>query len=171
MRHVVLLTVLLATMVVGGCKVALQPSNIQHVPASDVDQKAPAALQDMTVHPPRAFLVKSEEDWKRLWGSAQAPKVNFQKNMVFVAFDSINSGGPGTMEIWVLKYLEEDAQMLVRVKESLSGEWTIGAGYSRAYDVVALPRTDKPVKVQWEYEWGTRKETRELDAEEWAPAQ
>lgn len=171
MRRSALPVVLVALAAMSGCKVALQPPNLKHVAAKDVDEKAPAVFQDMTVHPPRAFVVKSQEDWKRLWGSAQAPKVDFNKNMVFVAFDSINSGGPGTMDIWVLKYTLDEQGMEVRVKESLSGEWTIGAGYSRAYDMVVLPRTDKPVKVQWRYEWGTREETRALDAQEWAPSE
>jgi hypothetical protein len=170
MRTVALLAVLLATIAVGGCKVALQPSNIVHVAAKDMDEKAPAALQDMTVHPPRAFLVKSQENWNQLWGSGTAPTVDFKKNMVFVAFDSINSGGPGTMDIWALKYVENEDGLEVRVKESLSGEWTIGAGYSRAYDMVALPQTDKSVKVKWQYEWGSREENRDLEAAEWTPA-
>jgi hypothetical protein len=170
MRCLALLAGVLAMVAAGGCKFALQPPSLKHVSAKDMDEKAPAVLQDMTSHPPRAFLVKSQDAWQQLWGSATAPKVDFKKNMVFVAFDSINSGGPGTMEIWALKYVQDESGLEVRVKESLSGEWTIGAGYSRAYDMVALPQTDKPVKVKWKYEWGAREETRELDAAEWTPA-
>jgi len=155
---------------VGGCShFARTPSTVLHVEADNLQARYPECLQSRDLLPPRAFLVRSETAWKKVWGAAEPPVINFDKSMVFVARGSIGSEGPGTLTVYVLKFVEREDVMEVRVKESLSGEWPLSAGFSRAYDIVKLPRTDKPVKVLWRYMWGSRDQTHELKAVEWTP--
>ncbi len=156
---------------VGGCAaVPKSPTVIRHVAAADLSQPHPACLQARTARAPKAFVVKDEQSWKQVWGQGEDPPVvNFETQMVFGAFTSLSSEGPGTMEVWVLKYREAEDVLEVRVKERVSGSYPLSAGYSRAYEFVKLPRSDKPIKVLWRYQWGERDEESELQAHEWAP--
>jgi hypothetical protein len=154
-----------------GCsQIPRTPPNIRHVTAAELGVQHPACLQTRATSPPKAFLVRSDANWKKLWGPGEDPPViNFEKSMVFVAASSLGSDGPGTLEIWVLKFRETDELVEVQVKEDVTGEWSLSAGWSRAYEIVKLPRSAKPVKVTWRYVWGSRDEQRELRAVEWAP--
>ncbi|MCE5219044.1 hypothetical protein LLH03_18670 [bacterium] len=160
----------LGVALLGGCShFAQTPPTVLHVEADNLDAKYPECLQSREAEPPKAFLVKSEAAWKKVWGAAEPPVINFDKSMIFVAHGSIGSEGPGTLTVYVLKFVEREDVMEVRVKESLSGEWPLSSGFSRAYEIVKLPRTDKPVKVLWRYLWGSRDQTHELKASEWTP--
>ena len=154
-----------------GCaKLWRTPPNVGHVVAADLSPQHPACLQIKATNPPKAFLVTDEAGWKQFWGPGEEPPVvNFEKSMVLVAFGSMGSEGPGTLEVWVLKYREIEDVMAVTVKEHITGEWPLSVGYSRAYDMVTLPRTDKPVKVLWRYMWGKRDENTEVRARRWLP--
>lgn len=157
--------------VLAGCSnVPLTPETIRNVTAAQLSEQHPVCLQDRNIRPPKAFVVKSENAWIALWGAGESPpKVDFEKNMVFVACTSLSSDGPGTMEVWVQKYLSTEETFEVRVREVIAGAWPLSLAYSRAYHMVKLPRTDLPVKVLWRHLWGNRDETRELDAQEWVP--
>ncbi len=155
-----------------GCSnVARQPAVVVHVEAKDLSQQHPLCLQNKNTKPPQAVLVKSQDGWARFWGQGEDPPVvNFDKEMLLVASASVSSEGPGTLEVWVLKYVPGEAVMEGRVKEVSGGEWPLSAGFSRAYEIVRLPRTDNPVKVMWRRVWGNVDETKELQAVEWVPS-
>jgi hypothetical protein len=146
------------------------PDSVRHVPASDLKSQHPACFQQPNGKPPKAFLIKSEAALKQVWGPGEdAPVVNFEKNILFVAFTSLSSEGPGTLEVWALQYRELEDVMEVKVKEDVGGSWPLSTGFSRAYDIVKLPRTSKPVRVSWKYQWGAQNQDKELKAEEWVP--
>lgn len=159
-----------AVMLAGCSAVPRAPTVIRHVAATDIGDQHPTCFQSRTCRAPQAFLVRNEADWQKVWGAGQDPPViNFDRDMVFAAYCSINSEGPGNMEVWVLRYRELEDVLEVRVKQVMSGAWPLSAAYSRAYELVKLPQTDKPVKVLWQYVWGTRDEQTELQAREWTP--
>ncbi len=170
-RGGVCLACALAAGLCGCSNVARQPAVIVHVEAKDLSQQHPLCLQSKNTKPPQAVLVKSQDGWSRFWGQGEEPPVvNFDKEMLLVASASVSSEGPGTLEVWVLKYVPGEAVMEVRVKEVSGGEWPLSAGFSRAYEIVRLPRTDNPVKVMWRRVWGNVDETKELQAVEWVPS-
>ena len=159
-----------AVMLAGCASLPRSPTVIRHVAASDLGHQHPACLQARTCKAPKAFLVRNEDDWTKVWGPGEDPPViNFERDMVLAAYCSISSEGPGRMDVWVLKYREVEDVLEVRVKQSMGGAWPLSAAYSRAYELVKLPQTDKPVKVLWQYVWGTRDEETELQAREWTP--
>lgn len=155
----------------GGCsKLWLTPASVKHVTAGDFSAKAPAIFQERNSEIPKAFVVTSEQNLKAFWGEGEPlPKIDFTKESFLVVFTSVSSEGPGSLEIWVLKCRETEDGVEARVKESLAGAWPISAGWSRAYDIVRIPKSTQPVKVHWEYMWGERDDMRELQAEEWVP--
>lgn len=146
------------------------PDNIRHVTAADAAQEHPPSLQIKTARPPQAFIITDEATWRQFWGEGEEPPpVDFKRDMVFVACCSLASEGPGTMEVWALKWRQTQDALEVRVKQTTSGEWPQGVGYSRAYDIVRLPQTTKPVRVQWHSVWGTRNDRKAMEAQPWTP--
>lgn len=170
-RGLALAPAIAAALMLAGCgSVPRAPTVIRHVAASDIGPQHPTCFQARTCRAPKAFLVTNEADWRKVWGPGEDPPViNFEKDMVFAAYCSIGSEGPGNMDVWVLKYRDLEDVLEVRVKQLMSGAWPLSAAYSRAYELVKLPQTDKPVKVLWQYVWGTRDEQSELQAREWTP--
>lgn len=160
-----------ASVLVAGCSnIARTPETIRNVKHDQFGEQHPLCFQDRNCKAPKAFLVKSEAAWTTLWGPGETPPVvNFEREMVFIAFTSLSSEGPGTMEVWVQKFVAKEDVIEVRVREVVSGSWPLSAAYSRAYHMVRLPKSDLPVKVTWRYLWGNRDETKELRAEEWLP--
>jgi len=155
---------------VSGCTVGRTPETIRQVENDDFSPQHPACFKTKGANVPKAFLVKNQQAWATLWGQGEEPPViNFDKAMVFVAFASIGSEGPGSMSVWVLKYYNTKDILEVRVRESLSGTWPLSSAYSRAYHIVSLPKADKPVKVVWRRLWGKRDETTEIEATQWTP--
>ena len=147
-------------------------NSVRHVTAADLKIKHPACFQQPGTGIPKAFIVKNDAALKQLWGPGEDPPVvNFQNNMVLVAFDSLTSDGPGTLEIWVQKYEEGEDVLNVQVREDVAGAWPVSTSFARAYDIVEIPHSSKPIKIQWHYTWGTRDETREVRADEWVPTE
>lgn len=165
-------TLVLVFLLPGCSKIPQTPPTIRHVAATDLTEQHPVCFQARTCKAPRAFVIKTEADWKKVWGPGEDPPViNFDKSMVLCAFASISSEGPGSMEVWVLKFRQTEDVVEAQVKQTVTGSWPLSAGYSRAYEFVKLPKSDKPVKVLWRYMWGSRDEETELQAREWTPAE
>jgi len=154
-----------------GCRpVPRQPSVVRHVEAKDLSVQHPMCLQSKVDKPPQAIIIRKEADWKTFWGPGEDPPViNFEKDMVFVASASVSSEGPGTLQVWALKFVPDNDVTEVQVKEVTGGEWPLSAGFSRAYEIVKLPQTGNPVMVVWRRVWGNVDETKELQAREWTP--
>ncbi len=165
------LPIVMGLLVLSGCAQVLKtPTTLRNVTAADLGEQHPFCLQSKGHSAPKAFIIKNETNWKAFWGAGEEPPVvNFEQSMVFVAQTSLSSDGPGTMEIWVQKHRETEQVVETRVLESVGGSWPLSTAYSRAYHIVTLPTSTKPVKVTWRYLWGTRDETRELQAKEWTP--
>lgn len=164
-------TVCAAVVMSAGCsQMARRPETIVNVTSADLSRQHPACFEEKGQAAPKAFLVRGDAEWRQVWGQGEDPPVvNFEKSMVLCAYTSLSSEGPGTIEVWVQKFRETDELVEVQVREVINGSFPLSAAFSRAYHFVKLPRSDKPVKVQWQFLWGTRDETRQIEAKDWAP--
>jgi hypothetical protein len=101
----------------------------------------------------RMVLIRDAASWQAYWGEGEAPPaVDFGKEIVLVVSSWMASGGPGSVEIRIVGYSDDNKTKTrtVLVQDSVSGSWDTPGGVSRAYDIAAIPVSDNKIVLKWQ---------------------